>query len=100
MARRQHLLLTVVLAFILFFSISYLFSGPPSIATRAASYGDYDRELDFQAGEKPLTPPAGDSHDASAFQLDLDSLPGGLLDGESIAPKLENATLKYADQPS
>jgi len=94
MARRQHLLLTVVLAFILFFSISYLFSSPPSITTGTASYGDYGRELDFQPGEKPLTPPAGNSNDAAAFQLDLDSIPGGLLDGESIAPKLENATLK------
>lgn len=80
MARRQHLALTVVLALVVFFSISYLFTSSPTPDT--AIY-------------RPPVDNLGSSGDAQGFQLDLDAMPVGVLEGESIAPKLENATLKY-----
>jgi hypothetical protein len=72
MARRQHLTLSILLVVLLFFSISYFFSG--------SSSHDVDR---IPAESK------------SEFKVDLSGMPSSLLDGESIAPKLENATLKY-----
>ncbi|KAM5345304.1 hypothetical protein ACJ41O_011166 [Fusarium nematophilum] len=79
MARRQHLTLTFVLVLAAFFTLSYFFSGP--------SRSDVPQ---FQNGlSDPLKEEA-----RSEFSADLDALPAGLLDGESIAPKLENATLK------
>ena len=81
MARRQHLALTVVLALVVFFSISYLFTSTSS-TPETAIY-------------RPPVDNLGSSGDAQGFQLDLDAMPVGVLEGESIAPKLENATLKY-----
>lgn len=75
MARRQHLTATILLAVVLFFSISYFLSG--------SSSHDVDRILASVADSKP------------EFKVDLSGMPASLLDGESIAPKLENATLKY-----
>ncbi|KAL7813916.1 ERV/ALR sulfhydryl oxidase domain-containing protein [Trichoderma aethiopicum] len=71
MARRQHLTATVLLAVVLFFTITYLLSG-------TSSHG-VDR-----------TP----AESKSEFKVDLDDMPASLLEGDSIAPKLENATLK------
>ncbi|KAL6872029.1 ERV/ALR sulfhydryl oxidase domain-containing protein [Trichoderma novae-zelandiae] len=75
MARRQHLTAAVLLAVALFFSITYLLSG--------SSSHDVDRMPEPAVAESK-----------SEFKVDLDGMPGSLLDGESIAPKLENATLK------
>ncbi|KAM0259622.1 hypothetical protein ACHAQJ_003201 [Trichoderma viride] len=74
MARRQHLTLSLLLVVLLFFSISYFFSG--------SSSHDVDRI------------PAPLAESKSEFKVDLGDMPASLLDGESIAPKLENATLK------
>lgn len=78
MARRQHLFLTVLLGLALFFSISYLFSPGPA-----------NPVLDTER-----VPLKGEPGSDKGFIVDLDAIPAGLLDGESIAPKLENATLK------
>ena len=95
MARRRHLTLTVVLALVVFFSISYLFS-TPSTATPRSPVAQYGHELDFLPDDQPAVPlkPASEVSN-SAFQIDIDSMPAGILEGDSIAPKLENATLKY-----
>ncbi|KAK4061914.1 hypothetical protein Trihar35433_9514 [Trichoderma harzianum] len=74
MARRQHLTASILLVVVLFFSISYFLSG--------SSSHDVDR----------IHEPAGEPK--SEFKVDLGGMPASLLDGESIAPKLENATLK------
>ncbi|KAL6694531.1 ERV/ALR sulfhydryl oxidase domain-containing protein [Trichoderma pleuroticola] len=74
MARRQHLTASILLVVVLFFSISYFLSG--------SSSHDVDR----------IREPAGEPK--SEFKVDLGGMPASLLDGESIAPKLENATLK------
>lgn len=97
MARRQQLVLTVVLAFVVFFSISYLFSNPSKQTTKDPINGGYGRELDFLPVDQPAVPlkPAPEGSN-SAFQVDLDSMPAAILEGDSIAPKLEIATLKYA----
>ena len=78
MARRQHLAVTLVLAVVLFLSLSYFYSSP------SAGHGTDGLPSLKQS-------PTGSEH---GFQLDLDSIPSGLLAGDSIAPKLENATLK------
>lgn len=87
MARRQHFTLTVVLILIGIFSLSYLFSGPSNNV-------DVEQR---QVDQTPLKEGA-ESAAKSDFSLDLDSMPMGILDGDAIAPKLENATLKYASK--
>ncbi|KAL7934576.1 ERV/ALR sulfhydryl oxidase domain-containing protein [Trichoderma chlorosporum] len=74
MARRQHLTASILLVVVLFVSISYFLSG--------SSSHDVDRI------HEPAAEPKSD------FKVDLGGMPASLLDGESIAPKLENATLK------
>ncbi|KAL7957126.1 ERV/ALR sulfhydryl oxidase domain-containing protein [Trichoderma compactum] len=76
MARRQHLTASILLVVALFFSISYFLSG--------SSSHDVDRIHDHEPAAEPK----------SEFKVDLGGMPASLLDGESIAPKLENATLK------
>ncbi|CVL00950.1 related to Erv1p and rat ALR protein [Fusarium mangiferae] len=79
MARRQHLTPTFILVLGVFFTLSYLFSGPSrSILPK------YQSDVELPLKEAPR----------SEFAADLGALPAGLLDGNSIAPKLENATLK------
>ncbi|KAL7921022.1 ERV/ALR sulfhydryl oxidase domain-containing protein [Trichoderma austrokoningii] len=78
MARRQHLALSILLGVCLFFSITYFFSG--------SSSHHVDR-IPAPMGESP----AGSRPE---FRVDLPDMPASLLEGESIAPKLENATLK------
>ncbi|PNY29924.1 Sulfhydryl oxidase [Tolypocladium capitatum] len=90
MARRQHLTLTIAIALLLFLSISYVFSGGFASSRDAA-------RLATGATRSAPQKPVRDAHDAgskSEFTVDLDEVPGSLLDGDSIAPKLENATLK------
>ncbi|KAM0470531.1 hypothetical protein ACHAPX_009898 [Trichoderma viride] len=78
MARRQHLTLSILLGVCLFFSITYFFSG--------SSSHHVDR-IPAPMGELP-------AESRSEFKVDLPDMPASLLGGESIAPKLENATLK------
>jgi hypothetical protein len=83
MARRQHLTLTFILVLGVFFTLSYFFSGPSrSILPK------YQNDVELPLKDAPR----------SEFAADLGALPAGLLDGNSIAPKLENATLKYVDR--
>ncbi|KAF6838367.1 FAD-linked sulfhydryl oxidase erv2 [Colletotrichum plurivorum] len=81
MARRQHLSLLLVVAIVAFFSISYLFSGP---------------SIDAASPKPPAAaaPLKGDSVSSSADTPDLGHISNSILSGESIAPKLENATAK------
>ena len=89
MARRQHLALTVALALAIFFAITYLFSGPSSLADPIPP-----PQPPAAAADAPLQEiPRGSSSD-SHFVVDLNAVPAGVLEGDSIAPKLENATLK------
>lgn len=102
MARRQHLTLSLLLIVFLFLSISYFFTSAPAAARdnatpiaakppAQASTDDHshnDAHLVKDGAPSP-TPSAG-------FSIDIDSLPS--LEGDSIAPKLENATLKYDPQ--
>ncbi|KAL6903132.1 ERV/ALR sulfhydryl oxidase domain-containing protein [Trichoderma evansii] len=78
MARRQHLTVSILLGVCLFFSITYFFSG--------SSSHHVDR-IPAPMGESP-------AESRSEFKVDLGDVPASLLEGESIAPKLENATLK------
>lgn len=80
MARRQHLTLTFVLVLVAFCTLSYLFSGPSVSAVPGFAKAP--------AGE-PLK-----ANEKSEFVVDLNAIPTGFLEGESIAPRLENATLK------
>jgi FAD-linked sulfhydryl oxidase len=68
MARRQHVTLTVVAAFLIFITITYLLSGGDS----GASFDDRE--------------PKG--------KVNVAGLSDSVLHGGSIAPKLENATAK------
>lgn len=79
MARRQHLTVSLLLGVCLFFSITYFFSG--------SSSHHVDR-IPAPMGESP-------AESRAEFKVDLGDVPASLLEGESIAPKLENATLKY-----
>ena len=92
MARRQNLALSVALAFALFFSITYLFSNAPPHSDDLGGLAPDDHSKPHVA---VVPPKAEDPRDAAPFKLDLDSA-AALFEGDSIAPKLENATLKYA----
>lgn len=84
MGRRQHVTLTIALGLLIFIAVSYLLSGHGEQPRRASYSGDGQASLkQYPEGE------------GSEFKLDLDALPVGVLEGDSIAPKLENATLKY-----
>ncbi|KZL66266.1 FAD-linked sulfhydryl oxidase Erv2 [Colletotrichum tofieldiae] len=78
MARRQHLSLMVLLAIVAFFSVSYLFSSGTS-------------EPSSPAPPAAAAPAKGDSS-SGADVPDLGHISSSILSGESIAPKLENAT--------
>jgi FAD-linked sulfhydryl oxidase len=73
MARRQHLTLTVVLVVIAFLSISYFLSSGKTV---------------LEPSHTKTKPPVDESNS------NLNHLPGSILVGGSIAPKLENATAK------
>ncbi|KAG9253801.1 ERV/ALR sulfhydryl oxidase domain-containing protein [Emericellopsis atlantica] len=106
MARRSNLALTVVLALVVFFSISYLFSSSPS-----SGYAGYNRDPNYVPSQMQAEPlkaeplksepleseplkTVPEAVDQPSFAVDMEALPAGILEGESIAPKLENATLK------
>lgn len=82
MARRTPISAIILLAVLAFFSITYLFSSSGSGSS--ASFGS--------GAAKAAAPLVKDS---SADTVDLGAVDSGILLGESIAPKLENATLKY-----
>ncbi|KAG6010789.1 hypothetical protein E4U21_004177 [Claviceps maximensis] len=91
--RQQHLTLTVLLSVIVFLSITYLFSGRSSPVRRDT--------VPLQAAGRNVADPAMNQKSMAAepskpdakFNIDLDAIPD-LSEGDSIAPKLENATLK------
>ncbi|KAF7550376.1 hypothetical protein G7046_g8034 [Stylonectria norvegica] len=82
MARKRHLTLTVALVLLAFFSLSYFFSGPSAVGSI----------IDNVAREQPLKQTTEGTR--SEFVVDLNAIPKGLLEGEAVAPKMENATLK------
>lgn len=88
MARRQHLTLTLIVAVVLFFSISYFFSSTPRSVDGFHLHND-DAPRAAPAKGQTIKEAA---RDAEGFKIDIDDLPS--LEGDSIAPKLENATLK------
>jgi hypothetical protein len=84
MVRRNHLTLTLALVVAVLFTISYLFSGPST-----------PRQVGTLRPDEPAIPLKHAPEDSrSEFKVDIDAIPAGILEGESIAPKLENATLK------
>ncbi len=107
MARRQHLTLSLLLIVFLFLSLSYLFTSAPAAARdHVASLvgATSNKQPTTQASTDDQQQHSLDRHDAtqtveaaapsatSGFSIDVDALPS--LEGGSIAPKLENATLK------
>ena len=94
MPRRQHLFVTVIIVAVVFFTVSFLFTSPSRSMT-AGGHGAYQPDLDYLPRDKPAIPlkEAPDGSD-KPFAVDLDNLPTDMLEGDSIAPKLENATLK------
>ena len=83
MARRTPISAIIILAVLAFFSITYLFSSSDS--SPSASFGS-------GAAKAPAAPLVKDS---STDPVELGQIDSNILIGESIAPKLENATLKY-----
>lgn len=106
MARRQHLTLSLLLIVFLFLSLSYLFTSAPAAARDhvASLVGATSNKQPTQASTDDQQQHSLNRHDAtqtveaaapsatSGFSIDIDALPS--LEGGSIAPKLENATLK------
>ncbi|KAH7369443.1 FAD-linked sulfhydryl oxidase ERV2 [Plectosphaerella cucumerina] len=81
MARRTPISAIILLAVLAFFSITYLFSSSGSGSSTS-----------FGSGAAKAAAPL--VKDSSADTVDLGAVDSGILLGESIAPKLENATLK------
>ena len=93
MARRQHLSLIVVLGFFACFTLFYLFSGPSdSTLSVPRVSGDVSPVTQHNAHAGPGNQKTT-AEDAS--RIDVGSIPDSILSGGSIAPKLENATIKY-----
>ncbi|KAG5924029.1 hypothetical protein E4U53_003482 [Claviceps sorghi] len=88
MARRQHLSLMALVAVTVFLSITYLFAGRSSPARGAAPF-----RAELDAAGSTTQKAAASPESKSNFKIDLDAIPN-LSEGDSIAPKLENATLK------
>ena len=86
MARRPGLLLTIVLGFVVFFSISWLFSSHP-MSPEQIEY------LRANLQENPLrkSAPKPIKTAAEKFEIDVESMPSSLLDPDE---KPDNATLK------
>jgi hypothetical protein len=96
MARRQHLTATIALGFLLILSITYLFSDSSSISRAQLLVSGRGAEVPLQPAD-PKSALASTEPD-SKFKIDLDGVPS-LPDGDSIAPKMENATLKSVSLP-
>ena len=93
MARRQHLTVLVAIAIIVFLTISFLLSGGPTVARDAAA--EARSQLPLQHSNAAVAPPNTEADGSKAgFSIDIEEIPS-LDEGESIAPKLENATLKF-----
>ncbi len=87
MARRTPISAIIILMIVAFFSVSWLFSSSDSGIDSLASSGDGAAPAPLtkdSAAPAPVAPAGGEFIDSS------------ILMGESIAPKLENATIKYA----
>ncbi|KAG5978489.1 hypothetical protein E4U54_007033 [Claviceps lovelessii] len=84
MARRQNFTPMVILAVIVFLSITYHFAGRSSAVQRDTAPSPAGRIA---------ADPSAPSDSKTGFSVDLDGIPS-LAEGDSIAPKLENATLK------
>ncbi|KEZ46359.1 FAD-linked sulfhydryl oxidase ALR [Scedosporium apiospermum] len=92
MARRQHLSLIVVLGFFACFTLFYLFSGPSDSTLSVPRVpGDVSPVTQHNAHAGPGNQKTT-AEDAS--RIDVGSIPDSILSGGSIAPKLENATIK------
>lgn len=92
MARRQHMTLSVVLAFVILLSITYVFSGSGSSQPQL-SHSQGDTVSYNGPPSKAIKEHTRAKDEANGgFGIDMDSLPK--LNGDSVAPKLENATLK------
>lgn len=95
MARRQHFTLMLVLGFFACLTLFYLFSGSPDRALSAPAV-----PVDVSAATHGSShPPEKQTVTDEEATIDVNGIPKGILSGESIAPKLENATLKYAGPP-
>ncbi|KAF4123011.1 mitochondrial FAD-linked sulfhydryl oxidase [Geosmithia morbida] len=99
MARSRHLALTILLALAVFLSLSYMFSSPPAPRDEQALGLDLGRTPPPPDTPPPSPPPPPSSSEqdketSGGFVMDLDSIPPAMFEGDSIAPKLENATLK------
>ncbi|OAQ98527.1 hypothetical protein LLEC1_04147 [Akanthomyces lecanii] len=101
MARRQHLTLSLLLIVFLFLSISYFFTSAPAASLvgaaapnkqQPAQASTDDQQQNLNHNDATQTVEAAAPSATAGFSIDLDSLPS--LKGDSIAPKLENATLK------
>ncbi|KAG5974838.1 hypothetical protein E4U55_008008 [Claviceps digitariae] len=90
--RPQHLTLTVLLTVTVLLSITYFFPGRSSSVRRDTVPLQADRiaAAPLMSQKSTAAPP---SEPESNFKIDLDAIPD-LSEGDSIAPKLENATLK------
>ncbi|KAG8414778.1 hypothetical protein J3459_009689 [Metarhizium acridum] len=88
MARRQHLTLTILLAVVVLLSITYVFSGSSALSPAGLLKSGRNSEVPLTADGKKPTPAS-----KPGFEIDLEAVPD-LSEGDSIAPKLENATLK------
>ncbi|CAI4216104.1 unnamed protein product [Parascedosporium putredinis] len=88
MARRQHFTLMLVLGFFACLTLFYLFSGSPDRALSTPAV-----PVDVSAATHGHAPEKQKVTDEEAT-IDVNGIPKGILSGESIAPKLENATLK------
>ena len=89
MARRLYHNLAIAFALIVFFTVS--FWSPLSTTPRPSDYDVHGEKHEGPAqAQAPLEPPASEP----GFSVDVDLIPTAALEGDSIAPKLENATLK------
>jgi hypothetical protein len=110
MARRQHLTLSLLLIVFFLITLSYFFSGPSvptsadllrGVVNQQPQSPNPERPVadgedkDAEAKKNPVQEAVRDSSAESSFSIDLDSLPTVEEGGDSIAPKLENATLKF-----
>lgn len=83
MARRQHLTLTLM-AVLVFLGLTYHISTRPSDASPMRAYDD------------KYSPAGGSTGGSSGGHNPVPGVSDSILTGGSIAPKLENATAKYA----
>ncbi|KHO00597.1 ERV2 protein-like protein [Metarhizium album ARSEF 1941] len=91
MARRQHLVLVVILAIVALLGITYIHSA--SLVPRPADLFKPDRSEDVPSTAGGEEEPPASTGSKSGTGFDLGAVPD-LSKGDSIAPPLENATKK------